>query len=104
MDQFIELLGYSLFGFTVGSILKWAVEKSNKKPYSQLKSVYESMGNILGMQFTYIITVLGNPSYVRHTYGPNGDGITVGSWGSSGYVVTLVFDSNSICIEATGKG
>ena len=91
---------------TVGGIILYAIIGAVvKAPGNVLAVKFRSLGDMSGKTYTEIKNVVGVENSISTTTNDAGETIKIRQWISTGYHITLLFDSNDnfICISSETK-
>lgn len=91
---------------TVGGIILYLIMGAVvKAPGNLLATKFASLGDMSGKTYSEIKSVVGTESSISTTVNDAGEVIKIRQWMSTGYHITLLFDSsdNFICISSETK-
>ena len=91
---------------TIGGLILYAIiGAAVKAPGNLLATKFQSLGNMSGKTYEEIKKVVGVENSISSTVNDAGEVIKIRQWISTGYHITLLFDSedNFICISSETK-
>lgn len=91
---------------TLGGIVLYAIMGAAvKAPGAVLATKFQSLGDMSGKTYNEIKSVVGAENSISTQVNDEGEVIKIRQWISTGYHITLLFDSNDnfICISSETK-
>ncbi len=91
---------------TIGGIILYAIMGAVvKAPGNVLAIKFQTLGDMSGKTYSEIKSVVGAENSISTTVNDAGEIIKIRQWISTGYHITLLFDSNDnfICISSETK-